>query len=197
MAWPRLAEGWNGENQVLFYGKGGDIATNRRDEQELSVACLHVLQAAVAYVNTLLVQDILAEPAWADALTPEDRRGLTPLFWTHVARYGEVKSTWPNGWNCAATQRRRANAGSLSTTRLGGPAVRPVRRARLSSRECRVDQAAAVSAAGPRATIIMWSVCHPVATGSVGSGRVVPAGPATSWRPCCGVRVAAQARRAQ
>jgi hypothetical protein len=61
------------------------------DEQELSVACLHVLQAAVAYVNTLLVQDVLAEPAWADALTAEDRRGLTPLFWTHVAPYGEVK----------------------------------------------------------------------------------------------------------
>jgi TnpA family transposase len=51
-----VAEGWNGGNQVLFYGKGGDIATNRRDEQELSVACLHVLQAAVAFVNTLLVQ---------------------------------------------------------------------------------------------------------------------------------------------
>ena len=33
-----------------------------------------------------LVQDVLAEPAWADPLTPEDRRGLTPLFWAHVAR---------------------------------------------------------------------------------------------------------------
>src|SRR5207247_926795 len=68
-----VAEGWNGGNQVLFYGKGGDIATNRRDEQELSVACLHVLQAAVAFVNTLLVQDVLAEPTWASALTAEDR----------------------------------------------------------------------------------------------------------------------------
>jgi hypothetical protein len=37
------------------------------------------------------VQTVLAEPAWADALTPEDRRGLTPLFWTHIAPYGEVK----------------------------------------------------------------------------------------------------------
>ncbi len=27
----------------------------------------------------------------AGALTAEDRRGLTPLFWTHVAPYGEVK----------------------------------------------------------------------------------------------------------
>lgn len=28
---------------------------------------------------------------WAGALTAEDRRGLTPLFWTHVAPYGEVR----------------------------------------------------------------------------------------------------------
>jgi hypothetical protein len=50
-----------------------------------------VWEQASADVNTLLVQDVLAEPAWVDALTPEDRRGLTPLFWTHVAPYGEVK----------------------------------------------------------------------------------------------------------
>ena len=24
-------------------------------------------------------------------LTPEDQRGLTPLFWSHVLPYGEVK----------------------------------------------------------------------------------------------------------
>jgi TnpA family transposase len=49
---PNVAEGWNGGNQVLFYGKGGDIATNRRDEQELSVLCLRVLQAALVYPST-------------------------------------------------------------------------------------------------------------------------------------------------
>ena len=71
--------------------KGGDIATNRRDEQELSVLCLRILQAALVYVNTLMVQDVLADQAWADRLTAEDRRGLTPLFWAHVAPYGEVR----------------------------------------------------------------------------------------------------------
>jgi len=66
-------------------GKGGDIATNRRDEQELSVLCLRILQAALVYVNTLMVQDVLADDDWAQQLTGADRRGLTPLFWTHVA----------------------------------------------------------------------------------------------------------------
>jgi TnpA family transposase len=72
-------------------GLNGDIATNRRDEQELSVLCLRILQAALVYVNTLMVQDVLADQRWADRLTAEDKRGLTPLFWAHVAPYGEVR----------------------------------------------------------------------------------------------------------
>ena len=72
---------------MIFYGKGGDLATNRRDEQEMSVLCLRILQAALVYVNTLMIQDLLAEPAWAQVLAEEDRRGLTPLCWAHVLPY--------------------------------------------------------------------------------------------------------------
>jgi Tn3 transposase DDE domain len=43
------------------------------------------------YVNTLMLQDVLADLAWEQALTDADRRGLTPLFWSHVAPYGEVR----------------------------------------------------------------------------------------------------------
>jgi TnpA family transposase len=86
-----VVESWNRANAVIFYGKGGDLATNRRDEQEMSVLCLRILQAALVYVNTLMIQDLLAEPEWADALTAEDQRGLIPLFWSHVLPYGEVK----------------------------------------------------------------------------------------------------------
>jgi hypothetical protein len=52
---------------VIFYGKNGDLATNRRYEQEMSVLCLRILQAALVYVNTLTLQDILADPDWEDA----------------------------------------------------------------------------------------------------------------------------------
>jgi len=38
-----------------------------------------------------MVQDVLADDDWSESLTGEDRRGLTPLFWAHVAPYGEVK----------------------------------------------------------------------------------------------------------
>lgn len=69
---------------------GGTIAGNHRDEQEMFVACLRILQAALVYVKTLMLQDVLVEPAWFERLGDADRRGLTPLFWNHVLPYGEV-----------------------------------------------------------------------------------------------------------
>jgi TnpA family transposase len=84
-------ESSNGANSVIASGKGREIASNRRDEQEMFVLCLRILQSALVFVNTLILQDILGEPEWADLLTPADRRGLTPLFWSHVRPYGEVK----------------------------------------------------------------------------------------------------------
>jgi hypothetical protein len=57
----------------------------------MGMLCLRIMQAALVYVNTLMLQDVLADPKWEGILTPEDRRGLTPLFWLHVLPYGEVK----------------------------------------------------------------------------------------------------------
>src|SRR5450432_1863816 len=99
-----LIEAWNRVNGVIFYGKSGEFATNRRDQQELGMLSLHILQAALVYVNTLMIQDILAEPEWAGVLTPEDLRGLTPLFWAHVLPYGEVKLNMTRRIALSATQ---------------------------------------------------------------------------------------------
>jgi TnpA family transposase len=49
-----LIESWNRVNGVIFYGKSGEFATNRRDQQELGMLPLHILQAALVYVNTLM-----------------------------------------------------------------------------------------------------------------------------------------------
>jgi hypothetical protein len=102
-----LIEAWNRVNGVIFYGKSGEFATNRRGQQELGMLALHILQAALVYVNTLMIQDILAEPEWADVLTPEDLRGLTPLFWAHVLPYGEVKLNMTKRLALTAPRRRR------------------------------------------------------------------------------------------
>lgn len=46
-------------------------------EQELSVLCPRGLQAALVYIGTLMVQDILAGEDWASALSNADRRSAT------------------------------------------------------------------------------------------------------------------------
>ncbi|KOT80220.1 hypothetical protein ADK70_28040 [Streptomyces rimosus subsp. pseudoverticillatus] len=53
-----VMESSNGANFVIAYGKGGEIASNRRDEQEMFVLCLRILQSALVHVNTLMLQDI-------------------------------------------------------------------------------------------------------------------------------------------
>jgi hypothetical protein len=73
------------------HGRGGEIATNRRDDQELAMLSLHLLQNCLVHINALMVQQVLAQPAWADELTAEDRRALTPLFYTHVNPYGSFE----------------------------------------------------------------------------------------------------------
>jgi TnpA family transposase len=107
-----LIESWNRVNGVIFYGKSGEFATNRREQQELGMLSLHILQAALVYVNTLMIQDILAESEWAGVLTPEDLRGLTPLFWAHVLPYGEVKLNMTRRLALTAAQTVETNAES-------------------------------------------------------------------------------------
>jgi TnpA family transposase len=81
-------ERWNAANSFIFFGKGGEISTNRLEEQEASVLCLHLLQMSLVYVNTLMIQNVLAEPGWSSRMTPRDLSALTPLLFHHVNPYG-------------------------------------------------------------------------------------------------------------
>ena len=67
------------------------FAARRRFSYLSASTCLRSLQAALVYVNTLTLQDVLADEAWSGLLGEADRRGLTPLFWQHVRPYGEVR----------------------------------------------------------------------------------------------------------
>ena len=49
---------------------------------------LHLLQSSLVYINTLMAQEVLAEPVWSEQMTEADWRGLTPLFYRHVNPYG-------------------------------------------------------------------------------------------------------------
>jgi TnpA family transposase len=83
-----VIENWNSANSFIFYGRGSEVATNRRADQELALLCLHLLQVSLVYINTLLVQQVLRQPNWQERLVREDLRALTPLFYGHVTPYG-------------------------------------------------------------------------------------------------------------
>ncbi len=83
-----VVENWNGANSFIFYGKSGEIAANQLAEQELSVLSLHLLQICLVYVNTLLIQEVLAEPKWTNRMKERDRQALTPLIYPHITPYG-------------------------------------------------------------------------------------------------------------
>jgi TnpA family transposase len=84
-----VVENWNSANSFIFYGKGGEVATNRLEDQELSVLSLHLLQICLVYVNTLMFQQVLSEPNWRNSMNIEDYRALTPLIYNHVNPYGD------------------------------------------------------------------------------------------------------------
>lgn len=83
-----VVERLNSVMGFIFYGKLGEISTNMKEHQELAIACLHLLQACMAYINTLIFQSILSRPEWDNVLTAEDNRALNVLFHSHLNPYG-------------------------------------------------------------------------------------------------------------
>lgn len=86
-----VVENFNSASKDLFYGKAGDLTGDDREHAEVSALALHLLAAAIAYLNTVMIQIVLRDPAWQRKLTPADRRGLSALFWTHLNLYGRFE----------------------------------------------------------------------------------------------------------
>ena len=101
-----VVENWNSANGFIFYGKGGEIATNRLEDQEIAVLSLHLLQACLVYINTLMIQQVLASPSYFDKMAPEDFRALSALIHHHINPYGlfdlDMEERLPIEWPGAA-----------------------------------------------------------------------------------------------
>jgi len=83
-----VVEHWNSANDFVFFARRGEMSSNRREDHELIMLSLHLLQNCMVFVNTLMLQQVLARPHWAGRLTDRDRKALTPLIWEHVNPYG-------------------------------------------------------------------------------------------------------------
>ena len=82
-----IVESWNSANGFIFFGKGGELASNRLDDQEAAAHALHLLQSCLVYVNTLMLQRVLAEPGWRARMTAADI-GADAARVAHVNPYG-------------------------------------------------------------------------------------------------------------
>jgi TnpA family transposase len=83
-----VVERWNEANDFLCYGRQGVFATNNREQQEITMLALQLLQNCLMLINTLLVEQTLEQHHFLPQLTDADRRALTPLFYEHVNPYG-------------------------------------------------------------------------------------------------------------
>jgi len=86
-----VVESWNSTNGFIYYGKRGEISTNRKDNQEMGLLCLHLLQASMVYINTLMIQQVLEEPGWSERMTPRDLAALSPLITQYINPYGRFE----------------------------------------------------------------------------------------------------------
>jgi TnpA family transposase len=86
-----VIEQWNGANDFVFFARRGEMSSNRREDHEISMLALHLLQNCMVYVNTLMVQQVLAQSQWARRLGTRDLGALTPLIWDHVNPYGRFE----------------------------------------------------------------------------------------------------------
>lgn len=68
-------------------GNAGELATNKQEDQEMGLLSLHLLQASLVYINTLLIQRVLEDPAWARRMTPRDLATLSHLLTQRSNRY--------------------------------------------------------------------------------------------------------------
>ncbi len=68
-----------------------ELASNKRENQEIGLLCLHLLQASLVYVNTLMIQQVIGDPKWFERMTTRDLAALSPLLTQHINPYGRLE----------------------------------------------------------------------------------------------------------
>ena len=86
-----VIEQWNGATDFVFFARRGELVSNRHEDHEISMLALHLLQNCLVYINTLMLQQVLAQPHWSGKLSVRDREALTSLIWEHVNPYGRFE----------------------------------------------------------------------------------------------------------
>ena len=137
-----VIENWNSANDFILFGHGGEMATNRREDQELMMLTLHLLQNCLVFINTLMIPRVLKEPAWEQRLTADDRRGLTPLMYSHISPYGTFLLDMRTRLDLEQPEESAQAKPEDGAAPASGGVVRPPRRARAQVQQLGLFDAA-------------------------------------------------------
>lgn len=83
-----IVENWNSINSFISYGDKFDFNSNDPVIQEMTILSLHLLQNALIFVNTMLLDSVIITQDFFDKMTDKDFRSLTPLFTSNINPYG-------------------------------------------------------------------------------------------------------------
>ena len=84
-----MVEQWNGATDFVFFARRGEMASNRREDHEISMLALHLIQNCMVYINTLMIQKLPGAAALAREADTPRLRGADP------ADLGARESVWP------------------------------------------------------------------------------------------------------
>ena len=94
-----VVENWNSANESIFYGRSGEIASNRLDDQELNYAGL---ASSPGVFSLCQYPDAPAGPDRTHLADCDDPGGLpallTPLIYHHVNPYGVFELDSTSAW---------------------------------------------------------------------------------------------------
>ena len=99
----QVVEQWNSAKAIIFYGKDATLTGADREHTETSMLALHLLQSALVHINTLLIQAVLEVPEFHDLIGEDERRALTPLFWSNINFYGRFRLDMNTRLNLSST----------------------------------------------------------------------------------------------
>ena len=86
-----VIEPWNDVHDLVFFARRGERISSRHEDHEVSMLALHLLQNCMIYINTLMLQRVLARPHWSQKLGARDLSALTPLIWEHLTPSGRLE----------------------------------------------------------------------------------------------------------
>ena len=61
-----VVEQWNGATDFVFFARRGEMASNRREDHEVAHARAAPDPNCMVYINTLMIQKVLAQPHWRE-----------------------------------------------------------------------------------------------------------------------------------